>query len=86
MTNPTNPSAQQQYKSSQSGRFVVPGWMNLIEGTPDAIEIQLDLDQSFINEIIELILESEPQGIVIRIYVDIWVLTVYFRKGTVFDR
>ncbi|MFC6617053.1 uracil-DNA glycosylase [Deinococcus radiophilus] len=46
MTNPTNPSAQQQYKSSQSGRFVVPGWMNLIEGTPDAIEIQLDLDQS----------------------------------------
>ncbi|WP_261663511.1 uracil-DNA glycosylase [Deinococcus sp. Marseille-Q6407] len=46
MTNPTNPNAQQQYKSSQSGRFVVPGWMNLIEGTPDAIEIQLDLDKS----------------------------------------
>ncbi len=48
MTNP-DPNTQQQYKSSQSGRFVVPGWMNLIPGTPDAIEIQVDIDRTDLN-------------------------------------
>ncbi|SEI68940.1 hypothetical protein SAMN04488058_101349 [Deinococcus reticulitermitis] len=41
----TNPSSQpQQFKSTRSNRFVVPGWMNLVAGQPDAVEIQLDID------------------------------------------
>lgn len=35
---------QQQFRSTQSGRNVVPGWMNLVPGQPDTVEIQLDLD------------------------------------------
>ncbi|MFC3862670.1 uracil-DNA glycosylase [Deinococcus antarcticus] len=44
MTNPTQPS--QQFKSTRSNRFVVPGWTNMVPGKPDAVEIQIDLDQS----------------------------------------
>ncbi|NTY00045.1 uracil-DNA glycosylase [Deinococcus sp. JMULE3] len=33
----------QQFKSARSGRLVVPGWMNLVPGKPDGIEIQLDV-------------------------------------------
>ena len=44
MTNPTPPN--QQFKSSRSDRFVVPGWMNLVPGMPDTVEIQLDIDAS----------------------------------------
>lgn len=40
----TNPTEQQQFKSAQSNRFVVPGWTNLVTGKPDTVEIQLDLD------------------------------------------
>lgn len=47
MTNPTQPS--QQFKSTRSNRFVVPGWMNVVPGKPDAVEIQIDLDQSDLN-------------------------------------
>lgn len=47
MTNPTQPS--QQFKSTRSNRFVVPGWMNMVPGKPDAVEIQIDLDQSDLN-------------------------------------
>lgn len=49
MTNPTNPNEGQQFKSNQSGRFVVPGWTNLVPGKPDTVEIQLDLHQSDIG-------------------------------------
>lgn len=47
MTNPTQPS--QQFKSTRSNRFVVPGWTNMVPGKPDAVEIQIDLDQSDLN-------------------------------------
>lgn len=47
MTNPTPPS--QQFKSTRSNRFVVPGWTNMVPGKPDAVEIQIDLDQSDLN-------------------------------------
>ena len=39
MTDP----APQQFKSAQSGRLVVPGWMNLVPNRADAVEIQLDV-------------------------------------------
>lgn len=42
----TNPSQNQQYKSAQSGRFVISGWLNLVAGAEDAIELQVDLDAS----------------------------------------
>ncbi|GGB60192.1 uracil-DNA glycosylase [Deinococcus soli (ex Cha et al. 2016)] len=35
--------APQQFKSARSGRLVVPGWMNLVPGRADGIEIQLDV-------------------------------------------
>lgn len=35
---------EQQFRSAGSGRLVVPGWMNLVPGQPDAVEIQLHLD------------------------------------------
>lgn len=35
--------APQQFKSARSGRLVVPGWMNLVPGKADGIEIQLDV-------------------------------------------
>lgn len=40
----TKPQEPQQFKSAQSGRNVVPGWMNLVPGQPDAVEVQLDLN------------------------------------------
>ncbi|QLG11449.1 uracil-DNA glycosylase [Deinococcus sp. D7000] len=43
MTDATTP---QQFKSAASNRFVVPGWTNLVEGMPDSVEVQLDLDQA----------------------------------------
>ena len=42
MTNPP-PAPAQQFKSAASNRFVMPGWMNLLPGTPDSIEVQFDL-------------------------------------------
>ncbi|UBV41949.1 uracil-DNA glycosylase [Deinococcus taeanensis] len=36
-------AAPQQFKSARSGRLVVPGWMNLVPGRADSIEIQLDV-------------------------------------------
>lgn len=44
MTNPTENA--QQFKSASSNRFVVPGWMNLVPGKSDAVEIQFDIDAS----------------------------------------
>lgn len=44
MTNP--PQQPQQFKSTRSDRFVVPGWTNLVPGKADAVEIQFDLDKS----------------------------------------
>ncbi|MFC6592356.1 uracil-DNA glycosylase [Deinococcus lacus] len=38
--------ANQQFRSNQSGRLVVPGWMNLVPGAPDAVEVQVDLDSN----------------------------------------
>jgi hypothetical protein len=38
-------SPPQQFKSNGSGRFVVPGWTELIAGKPDTIEVQVDLEQ-----------------------------------------
>ena len=35
--------APQQFKSALSGRLVVPGWMNLVPGKADGIEIQVDV-------------------------------------------
>ena len=35
--------APQQFKSALSGRLVVPGWMNLVPGKADGVEIQLDV-------------------------------------------
>ncbi|MVN88033.1 uracil-DNA glycosylase [Deinococcus sp. HMF7620] len=44
MTQPTGQQASaQQFKSTRSGRLVVPGWMNLVPGKPDAVEVQLDV-------------------------------------------
>lgn len=40
----TNPG--EQFKSLNSGRFVVPGWTNLVPGKPDAVELQLDLNEA----------------------------------------
>ncbi|WP_034385348.1 hypothetical protein [Deinococcus sp. YIM 77859] len=40
----TKPNEPQQFRSAGSGRSVVPGWMNLVPGQPDAVEVQLDLD------------------------------------------
>ncbi|EYB68009.1 hypothetical protein DEIPH_ctg029orf0010 [Deinococcus phoenicis] len=37
-------AAPQQFKSARSGRIVVPGWMNLVAGQPDTIEVQLDMN------------------------------------------
>lgn len=42
----TNHSNDQQFKSTRSNRFVVPGWMNLIPNKADSVEIQFDIDQS----------------------------------------
>ena len=47
MTNPTQPA--QQFKSTRSNRFVVPGWTNMIPNKADAVEIQIDLDKSDLN-------------------------------------
>lgn len=41
MTNP----APQQFKSARSGRYVVPGWMNLVPGQSDSVEIQLNIEE-----------------------------------------
>ncbi|GAA5533374.1 uracil-DNA glycosylase [Deinococcus metallilatus] len=40
----TTPSTPPQFRSAGSGRYVVPGWMNLVAGQPDAVEVQLDLN------------------------------------------
>ncbi|MBB5234960.1 uracil-DNA glycosylase [Deinococcus budaensis] len=40
----TTPPEPQQFRSAQSGRQVVPGWLNLVPGQPDAVEVQLDLN------------------------------------------
>lgn len=45
----TNPPEQQQFKSAQSNRFVVPGWTNLVPGKQDTVEIQLDVDAKDLN-------------------------------------
>ena len=47
MTDP----APQQFKSSQSGRLVVPGWMNLVPNRADAVEIQLDVASADLNRV-----------------------------------
>lgn len=44
MTNPPENQPNQQFKSNQSGRLVVPGWMNLVPGKPDTVEIQFDVN------------------------------------------
>jgi len=41
--------APQQFKSAQSGRLVVPGWMNLVPGKADGVEIQLDVAAADLN-------------------------------------
>ena len=43
----TNPG--EQFKSLNSGRFVVPGWTNLVPGKPDAVELQIDLNEADAN-------------------------------------
>lgn len=43
MTAPQAP--QQQYRSSNSNRYVVPGWTNLVANKPDVVEIQLDVSE-----------------------------------------
>ncbi|GAA5512729.1 hypothetical protein Dcar01_01450 [Deinococcus carri] len=45
----TDPETPQQFKSASSGRFVVPGWMNLVAGQPDVAEVQLDLQAADLN-------------------------------------
>ncbi|MFW8627454.1 uracil-DNA glycosylase [Deinococcus sp. ME38] len=47
MTDP----APQQFKSAQSGRLVVPGWMNLVPNRADAVEIQLDVASADLNRV-----------------------------------
>ncbi|KEF35637.1 uracil-DNA glycosylase [Deinococcus sp. RL] len=42
MSQPLTPP--QQFRSTQSGRNVVPGWTNLLPERPDTVEIQLDLN------------------------------------------
>ena len=42
---PTQPGPQ-QFKSARSDRYMVPGWMNLVPGANDAIEVQFDIDPS----------------------------------------
>ena len=57
MTNPSS-NQPQQFKSARSDRFVVPGWMNLVPGKADVVEIQLDLDASDMNrEMASLLIE-----------------------------
>lgn len=59
----TAPSAPPQFKSAASGRTVVPGWMNLVPGQPDAIEVQLDLDAADLGrEHACLLVEYWPDG------------------------
>lgn len=61
MTNPPTPNNQlpnQQFRSTQSGRLVVPGWMNTVPGKPDTIEIQFDLDATALRrEQVSIVIE-----------------------------
>jgi len=45
MTPPQPASIDQPevYKSLNSGRRIIPGWMNILENVPDGIELQLDI-------------------------------------------
>jgi hypothetical protein len=43
----TIPSPQpEQFRSAGSNRYVIPGWMNLVPGKADTIEIQLDVGET----------------------------------------
>ena len=41
-SDPMTDPAPQQFKSARSDRYVVPGWMNLVPGQRDSVEIQLN--------------------------------------------
>jgi len=45
VTTPAGP-AQTLYRSQGSDRAVVPGWMNVLPGVQDAIELQIDLSDA----------------------------------------
>lgn len=51
----TNPQ-KQTYRSNQSGRRVVDGWMNILPGHQDAIELQLDLEEADLNRAMAMML------------------------------
>ena len=56
-----NDTTPQMYRSSTSGRTVLPGWTKLNPELPDVIEIQLDLDASdLVRDQATLLIEYWP--------------------------